>query len=85
MWNLELVLKGFLEAELKDVFKICFKTSTNSAFQWFSTLHKKMLVNEYLKTIKGIEKETCTFLFVNVNVKVFHMYFYLHKRFEYLE
>lgn len=45
----------------------------------------KMLVNEYLKTIKGIEKETCTFLFVNVNVKVFHMYFYLHKRFEYLE
>lgn len=29
-WNSELVLKGFPEVELKDVFKVCFKTSTNS-------------------------------------------------------
>lgn len=62
-WNSELVLKVFPEVELKNVFKVSFKTSTNSAVQWlqYIILHKILPVKHYLKKIQLIENETCTF------------------------
>lgn len=61
--NSELVLKGFPEVELKNVFKVCFKTSTNSAVQWlqYRILHKILPVNHYWNKLELIENETCTF------------------------
>lgn len=60
--NLELVLKGFPEMELKDVFKVSYKISTNPEWLQDLILHKILLVNQNSKKMKVKKNdETCIF------------------------
>lgn len=57
------MLKGFPEVELKDVFRVCFKTSTNADVQWlqYIILHKILPINHYFKKIKTSENGNVLF------------------------
>lgn len=47
----------------KDVFKICFNVTKDSAAQWFQyrILHRILPVKNYLKKIKATDNDDCTF------------------------
>ena len=50
-WKLTTVQMGYQELPLHDVFKICFKVTTDSNVQWlqYRILHRLLLVKSYLK------------------------------------
>ena len=60
-WNSFLLLGGDAEITSQDVFKLCFKLTTDSTIQWFQRriLHRILPVRNYFKEIKVID--SCTF------------------------
>lgn len=62
-WNSEISLNGYLEKNTKDVFKICFNVTKDSAAQWFKyrILHRILPVKNYPKNIKATDNDDCTF------------------------
>ena len=59
-WNSFLLLKGDAEITSQDVFKLCFKLTTDSTIQWFQRriLHRILPVRNYFKKIKVIDSFT---------------------------
>lgn len=53
---------------VKDFFKICFKTSTDTSIQWlqYRILHRILPTNHYLKKINVISYDVCGFCKENV-------------------
>ena len=51
-WNIELTQYG-VDISKEDVFKVCFKTTTDSSVQWlqFRILHRIFPVGYYLKKL----------------------------------
>ena len=51
-WNIELTQYG-VDISKEDVFKVCFKTTTDSSVQWlqFRILHRILPVGYYLKKL----------------------------------
>jgi hypothetical protein len=46
---------------VKDVFKVCFKTTTDSTAQWLQhIIHRILPVKYYLKKISLINSDSCT-------------------------
>ena len=62
-WNLTTVQMGYLELPIHDVFKICFKVTTDSNVQWlqYRILYRLLPVKSYLKKIKIVDNDTCSF------------------------
>lgn len=60
-WNNELPLEQNLC--IQDCFKICFMTTNDTSVQWlqYRVLHRILPVNYYLKKIKIITNDCCTF------------------------
>ena len=61
-WNLTTVQMGYLELPYA-VFKICCKVTTDSNVQWlqYRILHRLLPVKSYLKKIKIVNNDTCSF------------------------
>ena len=62
-WNSELSPHRIHELKSKDVFKVCFKTTTDSTAQWlqYRIIHRILPVNHYLKKINLISSDSCAF------------------------
>ena len=62
-WNLTTVQMGYLELPIHDVFKICFKVTTDSNVQWlqYRILYRLLPVKSYLKKIKIVDNDSCSF------------------------
>ena len=62
-WNSELSPHRIQELLVKDVFKVCFKITTDSTAQWlqYRILHRILPVNYYLKKINLVSSDSCTF------------------------
>ena len=67
-WNTELSLHLDINDSVKDFFKICFKTTTDTSIQWlqYRILHRILPTNYYLKKINVISYDVCTFCKENV-------------------
>ena len=61
-WNSELSPHRIQELLVKDVFKVCFKITTDSTAQWlqYRILHRILPVNYYLKKINLVSSDSCT-------------------------
>ena len=62
-WNIELAQYGVDNVSIKDVFKVCFKTTTDSSVQWlqFRILHRILPVGYYLRKINIKSLDNCGF------------------------
>lgn len=62
-WNSNIVMRGYSELILQDIFKVCFKVTTDTTVQWlqYRTLHRILPVKSYLKKIKIVDNDTCSF------------------------
>ena len=58
-WNSELSPHRIQELLVKDVFKVCFKITTDSTAQWLQ--YRILPVNYYLKKINLVSSDSCTF------------------------
>ena len=58
-----LLLRGDEEITSQDVFKLCFKLTTDSTIQWFQyrILHRILPFKNYLKKMKITDNDSCTF------------------------
>lgn len=62
-WNSKIVMRGHSELILQDIFKVCFKVTTDTTVQWlqYRTLHRILPVKSYLKKIKIVDNDICSF------------------------
>lgn len=53
-WNSKIAMRGYSELILQDVFKVCFKVTTDTTVQWlqYRTLHRILPEKAHLKEIK---------------------------------
>lgn len=67
-WKTELSLHLDINDSVKDYFKVCFKTTTDTSIQLlqYRILHRILPTNYYLKKINVISYDVCTFCKENV-------------------
>ncbi len=64
-WNTELALHLDINDSVKDFFKVCFKTTTDTSIQWLQ--YRILPTNYYLKKINVISYDVCAFCKENVD------------------
>lgn len=74
-WEAELRPYGVDTISVQDVFKICYKTTSDSSAQWlqFRILHRIVPVGKYLKKINIKTSDCCGFCMENVET-IIHVF-----------
>lgn len=80
-WKTELSLHLDINDSVKDYFKVCFKTTTDTSIQLlqYRILHRILPTNYYLKKIKVISYDVCAFRKEDVETiqrDLIHQFFY---------
>ena len=80
-WKQELNVYGDVTVAVKDIFKVCFKTTYDSTVQWlqFKILYRLLPVGNYFKKINIKSPDCCRFCDKNVET-ILHIFYSCEKK-----